>query len=123
MRTLTTGICNCPSIGYFDKPLTPICAACDPTCYTCTNLATTCTDCNTNITFRVLTAFSTCVCQSGYFQSSSLTVICSTCSHKCMTCSSPSTQCTSCSISNNRDNATIPVCSCLKGYYDDDSSP
>ncbi len=119
----SSGLCPCPVVGYFDKLLTTTCATCDPTCYTCLSLATICTDCNSNVTFRVLTAQSTCVCQNGYFQSSSLTVICSTCSYKCLTCTSPSTQCTSCSVSNNRDNSTLPNCQCIQGYYDDGSSP
>lgn len=58
----------------------------------------------------------------GYFTSSS-TVTCAACSYKCLTCDTLSTQCSSCAISNNRDNTTLPVCSCLQGFYDDGSSP
>lgn len=103
---------------YFSQNGLQICLSCDITCLTCSNsLANGCLSCDGTY-FRQLSLLNTCVCISGYYQTSPLIELCSICQYSCQTCTTSST-CATCNALQYRVmNVSNSLCTCMNQYYD-----
>lgn len=116
-----TSECLC-NTGYYENNTCMACQTNSVACTSCSfNTSTStfkCLTCDSSL-FRTLeSVLSKCVCQTGYYEDSSLT--CKSCSVGCLACSynGVNSICTTCDSSLSRSMATGNLsCYCILGYY------
>ncbi|CAG9316198.1 unnamed protein product [Blepharisma stoltei] len=132
--TLVAGSCTCAA-GYYFSSATD-CSACSSQCSTCSQSSTNCNTCVDTVHMSPTPACNcptsstlvgtTCVCNNGYFYSSS--TVCSPCSPNCSTCVNTQGNCQACSDPTHMTaapNCACPPnsslvngnCVCNNGYY------